>query len=545
MGKFTSVRPRVTGPITTVGPALTHEGNKAYARDARSELFLLAVSNMVGEDSFYEKADARDNRFRDLVNTVAKTDPEWFAGFLPWLRNEANMRSASIVAAAEYALARREGLCAPAKLTVRQVIVSALARPDEPAEFVAYWRQRTGRATLPGGVQRGVADAVERLYNERAALKYDGADSAWRQADVIALAKPHPIAPWQADLFDYLADRRWNREQVRVTDRLPILAAYRHAMSMPAQERRAWFLANPGRLRQASMTWEQLSSLGPMDKDAWEAIIPSMGAMALVRNLRNFDEAGVGDAAAQQAVLKLTQIEEIRRSRQFPYRFYTAYKQAPSLRWGHALEIALKLSCQSIPALPGRTAVLVDTSGSMGQHVSAKSIVKHVEVGALFGIALAARGGDVTLCGFADGLFHHPLTPGGSVLRQTEEFCNRIGEVGHGTQALEAARAVLQSAPQTGSRQPFKRLVVVSDMQTMAARRGWAAFGYGDGATLSSVVPPDVNLFAWNTAGYGNTQIDTTRTGRFELGGFSDKMFTLMGLLDRGWSAGWPWEADA
>ncbi len=32
---------------------------------------------------------------------------------------------------------------------------------------------------------------------------------------------------------------------------------------------------------------------GPMDKAAWQAIIPNMGYFALLRNLRNFDEAGI------------------------------------------------------------------------------------------------------------------------------------------------------------------------------------------------------------------------------------------------------------
>jgi len=552
MGKFTSVRPRVTGPVTTTGPALTHEGNTAYKRDERSELFMLAISNMVGEDSFYEKAGERDQRFRDLIGAVARTDPDWVAAFIPWLRTEAGMRSASVVAAAEYALARRAPGAAPATHTTRQVIDSALARPDEPCEFIAYWRSRAGIRSLPGGVQRGVADAITRLYNERAALKYDGVGSLWRQIDAVALAKPYPAGPWQADLFDYLADRRWNREQVRVTDRLPTLSAYRAAMVMSEKDRRAYFLADPERLRKAGMTWEQLSSLGPMDKAAWEAIIPSMGAMALVRNLRNFDEAGVSDAAAQRVIAKLTNLEDIRRSRQFPFRFYTAYRQVPSLRWGHALEIALRLSCVNIPSLPGRTAILVDTSASMQQPVSGKSVVRHVDVGALFGVALAAAGNDVTLCGFADGLFHHQLAAGGSVLKQTEAFCARVGEVGHGTQALEAVAAVLKAAPDTGSGAPLRRIVVVSDMQTMAARRGsWAYYpavwgrAASNNQTLSDIVPAGINLFAWNTAGYANTQIDSTRTGRFELGGFSDKCFQVMALLDRGVSCGWHWEARA
>ena len=41
---------------------LTHEGGAAYTRDVESDLFLLAATNMVGEDTFYERADTREMR---------------------------------------------------------------------------------------------------------------------------------------------------------------------------------------------------------------------------------------------------------------------------------------------------------------------------------------------------------------------------------------------------------------------------------------------------------------------------------------------------
>ena len=41
----------------------TGEGAPGFARDAKSELFLLAVSNMVSEKAFYESAQDRDERF--------------------------------------------------------------------------------------------------------------------------------------------------------------------------------------------------------------------------------------------------------------------------------------------------------------------------------------------------------------------------------------------------------------------------------------------------------------------------------------------------
>jgi hypothetical protein len=50
---------------------VTHEGAPGYARDARGELFLLAFTSFVAEDTFYEGAAERDARLRELVAQVA------------------------------------------------------------------------------------------------------------------------------------------------------------------------------------------------------------------------------------------------------------------------------------------------------------------------------------------------------------------------------------------------------------------------------------------------------------------------------------------
>ena len=109
MAKFSAkrVRPMVRSAIKTVGKPTTRtfEGARALVRDPKSELFLLAITNMVGEATFYEGADARDERFVELIHQVTNEDPVWMQRFVPWLRNDALMRSAAVVAAAEYVAA--------------------------------------------------------------------------------------------------------------------------------------------------------------------------------------------------------------------------------------------------------------------------------------------------------------------------------------------------------------------------------------------------------------------------------------------------------
>ncbi|MFE1443533.1 TROVE domain-containing protein [Streptomyces sp. NPDC058739] len=524
-------RTAAQSPVTTTGErTATFEGGAAFVRDARSDLFLLAVVNMVGQDTFYEKAGARDDRFRGLVRQLAVEDPGWTAGLLGWLRGSANMRSAALVGAAEFVKARIDaGLDGHS----RQVVASVLQRPDEPGELLGYWTQSYGRR-LPKPVKRGLADAVRRMYNGKALLKYDTASKGYRFGDVLNLvhAAPDPDKPWQGELFRYALDRRHHPETAVAPASDRTLTAHRELMALPVAERRAVVTGPDGveRLKAAGMTWEALAGWlqGPMDAAAWEAVIPSMGLMALTRNLRNFDEAGVSDAVAAQVAARLADPEEVRRSRQFPYRFLSAYRAAPSLRWGHALERALAASTANIPALPGRTLVLVDTSASMTGRVSARSEIRHVDVGALFAVALAARGCEVDLVGFANSAFRHPLVRGGSVLRQADEFCARVGEVGHGTETVAALKETYAG---------HDRVVIVSDMQ---------AFAYPGhsvrGLSVSEAVPAGVPLFGLNTSGYGPASIDTGKPNRYEVGGFSDQLFTLVDLLSRGRDTGWPWE---
>src|SRR4051812_33876088 len=213
MGKFDRMQKQagpgatLTSPVRAVRRALTHEGGPAHSRDVKGELFLLAVTNMVGEDTFYESAGTRDERFRGLVHAATQEDADWVARFVPWLGGVANMRSASVVAAVEYV--RAGGPFG------RAVVASALLRADEPAEALAYFTSRYGRA-LPQPLKRGVADAARRLYGERAALKYDGLSRAWRMADVIELTHAKPRDEAQSALFRYLLDRRHDRDDVVV-----------------------------------------------------------------------------------------------------------------------------------------------------------------------------------------------------------------------------------------------------------------------------------------------------------------------------------------
>lgn len=542
MSKFARTPQLVRSPITTVpGATRTFEGGAALNRDVKSDLFLLAVTNMVGEDTFYESASQRDSRFRDLVHQATIADPDWVARFVPYLRNSMQMRSASIVVAAESAWRRLEeaGQFPESTITTRQLVNSAISRLDEPAEFIAYWRSRFGR-NLPQPVKRGIADAFTRLCNERSAIKYDGQRSAYRLGDVIEIVHPKPSAPWQSELFKWLLDRRrHDGAKTALESRgLVTIEEFELLRSYSPSDARDWLLGNPERLAAAGLTWEYLSGLGPMDAAAWEAVIPSMGYMALLRNLRNFDEAGISDEAAQQVALKLGDSVEVARSRQFPYRFLSAYRATNSLTWAPTLERALTLAANNVPELPGRTLFLADTSASMRNPVSAKSTVTHLDIAGLFAATLALRNPDrAHLVGFADGVMRLSAMRGSSVLRTMDALDSKVGSVGHGTNMLGAIQETFRG---------HDRIIICSDLQCapyLGVGDAWArTYGTysGTGVRLQDIVPPTTQVIAINTAGYAATPVDSSLPNYHEVGGFSDKVFTMVAMLGTGSGTDWP-----
>lgn len=528
-----------TSPVTTAAaPLTTFEGAAAFSRDAKSDLFLLATTNFFGEDTFYEAANVRNDRFIGLVHRVATEDPAWLGAFLPWLRRKANIRTAAVVGAVEAARVLAQADVPGREVGPgRRIIAETLYRADEPAEALAYWLTTYGRK-IPAPVRRGIADAATRMYSEHSFIKYDPSTAAVRMADVIELTHPRPHDPTRFDgyhrnqthLFKHIVDSR--HRPTRVPGSLTMLRN-REALTGLDPEIKQTVLRQHNVaevLREAGMTWEQVSSWGAFTAATWEAVIPTMGYMALLRNLRNFQDKGVSDATLKQVAMRLGDREQVRNSRQLPYRFLAAHLAATHPVWSLALETALQYSTANIPALSGSTLVLVDTSGSMQSPVSAMSSMSRVMAGALFGVALASKGEKVDLYGFADRVFSHPVRPNAGVLRQVGAFVRRVGEVGHGTQIAESLKATYKGQG---------RVVIITDEQTFS--------GFGNAAWtvgfVGNQIPTDIPIYSFNLAGYAPAMMETSTT-RHQLGGLTDQTFRLIPMVEAGINGRWPWEEN-
>jgi hypothetical protein len=540
MSRYNSaVRTGVQSPISTIlteTPVRTAQGGKGYLRDARSELFVLAVSNMVSEkDDFYESARARDSRFVTLLHDPAVyTDGEWARGFVKFLRTKANLRTASIVAAAEITHARIAVAktvptdVAMAQWGSRDIVSASIGRADEPGEFLAYWKSKYSRkgTDFPMPVKRGLAEAIDRLWNERAYLKWDGESKGYRFSDILQLVHPKTEKEWQNRLFKFTLNTRYSTEPV-LPEGLDTITARINLMSLPVAERKN---VTAGQLAEAGMTWEALAGWqqAPMDAASWEKIIPSMGVFALLRNLRNFDQAGINKAARRLVEDQLTDPEQIARSQILPMRYMSAYRATQSSGtvsgWAPVIEQGLNLSLGNIPELSGRTLILVDLSGSMDAALSARSDLRRKDAAAIFGAAVAKRCEFADLYGFDGRQYKFDFTAVSSVLPLADTI---TASGGGGTATGDAIAA---------SYKGHDRLLIITDEQVGGSGR-W--YGHGRVPVDQALSGIKVPVYTWNLGGARVAQMEQGKLKRHAFGGLNDASFKMVPLLEAGQSQDW------
>lgn len=552
MSKFnTSVaRPKNgEGFITASGEAgVTYNGGAGVLRDEKSELYLLGVSDFGNEGSFYESADKRYARMVGLVRTVAVADTKWIADFSAWLRGPGNMRSVSLVVALEAAKALIEAGVPGA----RSIVSNVLQRADEPGEALAYWHAKYGKS-IPSAVKRGIADAVVRLYNEFSLGKYDSAKKAYRFGDVIRLTHPKPSDNLQEDLFNFAIVKRKDNS-AKAPESLKMAQKRKEFFTLSNEEKRAAILSgNSPLMREAGLTWENVGSEIGLDGQTWDALVPTMGYMALLRNLRNLEEKGASSETLDKVADRIADPEQVAKSKQFPFRFLAAFlattgqqeeaygydyygsrrsnrfDASGSFRFAYPLEKALNASLANIPSLKGNSLILVDRSGSMWGKPSQHTKMNFADSAALFGTALALRAEKATLVQFGSGAEEIKFKKSDSVLALMRKY-KSMG----GTDTVGALRKFVGHGK-------YDRVIIITDEQYDG---GSYNFGYGYGhverMTPSTVVPASIPLYTYNLVGYGVGH--EIGGNRYTFGGLTDHSFGFIPFVESGRDAKFPWE---
>ena len=295
-------------------------------------------------------------------------------------------------------------------------------------------------------------------------------------------------------------------------------------------------------------TWEAIISKKGSNSAAWLEAIEHMGHMALLRNLRNFDKAGV----PPKAYLKKL-VEGAETGKQLPFRYFSAYKAVgdSSGPVKEAIEECMEQSMKSLPKFSGKTMFLCDNSGSAwGTTTSSMGTMHIAEIANLTGVLGAHLSEDGHVGVFGDRLKTEAISKKGSILEQVTKITERgMNDVGGSTENgiwLFWEKAI-------NEKQHWDNVFVMSDMQ--AGHGGLYGIGnigpyrwgnqagghpYIDVAKLVSTyraeVNKNVNVFLIQVAGYQDTIIPEFYKRTYILGGWSEGIFRfaqqMSGLLD-------------
>ena len=410
----------------------TFEGAPAAAMTDEQALRRSVLACMLWEDEFYESGVTIAERIRTLV---PKVEAAKVAALAVEARTKMKLRHVPLL------LVREMARLPTHRALVAETLAQVIQRADELAEFLAiYWAE--GKAPLSGQVKKGLAAAFTK-FDEYALAKYDRANAV-RLRDVLFLCHAKPVDTAQAELWKRLI---------------------------------AGELTTPD-------TWEVALSANSISKrENWERLLleRKLGALALLRNLRNMQQAGVDEA------LVLTALDAMRTERVLPFRFLAAARYAP--QWEEGLERAMFRAVAGAEKLPGRTVLLVDVSGSMVAPLSRKSEMLRTD--AAYGLAVLLREvcEKVVVYTFSDGAMRVPPRRGFALCDAMETSLR------HGGTNLGAA---LQFVENEAIREPYDRIVVITDEQS--ADRVPAPTGRGYMVNVAS---------AKHGVGYGNwTHID-------------------------------------
>jgi hypothetical protein len=417
----------------------THEGAPAARMTPEQALRRSVMSCLLWEKEFYEEGEDIAQRIQALASEVSL---DTLASIAVEARHKMHLRHAPLMLLTL--------LCRPKAggPLVSKTIEEVVSRADEPGELLAmYWKVYGEDRPLSKQLKLGLALAL-RKFDAYALGKYNRAATV-KLRDVLFLVHAKPKDEDQAALWKKLAENE---------------------------------LESPD-------TWEVALSGGANKRETFTRLLTDgkLGYLAVLRNLRNMTEAGVDSGLIRNAIVARKGAQRV-----LPFRYVAAARACPQME--PAIDQALSEAIADLAPLPGRTAVMVDVSGSMNERLSAKSDMTRKDAAA----ALASIiNGDVRMFSFADNVIELPPRRGMAGVDAI------VRSQSGGTRLFDAVAAINQKVP-------YDRIIVITDEQAFGPGvRFGNSFGAYIQGNLSSLPNPKgigymINVAsAKNGVGYG------------------------------------------
>lgn len=294
----------------------------AARQDAEALLRRAVMTCMLWEKVAYQSGSQVAENIKQLIPQVS---PVIVAQIAIEARTKQKLRHVPLFIAREMARIDTH------KYLVGEVLKQIVLRPDELTEFMAiYWQD--GKQPISKQVKLGLASAFTR-FSEYQLAKYNR-NTAIKLRDVLFVVHAKPKDAEQDALWKRLIENK-----LIVPD-----------------------------------TWEVELSQSKDKKTSWERLLieHKLGAMAFMRNLRNYEQSDV-----DQDIVR-GYFEWINPKWLLPINYFAAAKHAP--RYEREIEKLMLRGFENFPKLMGSTIFVIDVSGSMYSAISNKSESTRLDV---------------------------------------------------------------------------------------------------------------------------------------------------------------------
>lgn len=304
-------------------------GTAVRSISVEKQLQRMTLAHMLWEDQFYVDGISSTDVLKKLV---AQANPAVTSAIALDARQKHHLRHVPLFLARE--LARNGNLSA-------SLLNEVIQRPDEMGEFLSIYWNDNAEAPISNQVKKGLAMALGK-FNEYQLAKWDKNSAGVSIRDIMFLTHAKP-EQGREDLYKRIANK-----ELKTPD-----------------------------------TWEVALSGGADKKETFTRLMQDnkLGALAFLRNLRNMSNAGVSDSQIREYAKGLN-VEKV-----LPFRYIAAARIMP--KFEDMLEDMMFRSLVSVPKLPGRTVLVIDTSGSMTSAIGGKSELSRLDAAAA--LAMLAR----------------------------------------------------------------------------------------------------------------------------------------------------------
>lgn len=338
-------------------------GFAAYSLD--DEIKLLALLNSTKlEPQFYRTEGEVMKEVCDLVEKIALKDPYLVAQMIVWSRCKGEgMRSVNHLAAAKLSAfigGEEWGKRFFSAWNKKEQRGGCIFRMDDMSEILNIF-SALNKSKLTNAMKKGFASVLE-TSSSYSLLKYKKS-----VINVMNLVHPNSSAS--------VAEVEWEGNRVKTLDAIKKKYHISADTWESAQSEAGQIVAEA--VKDGKLSEEEAKQILDTAKEAnWLELLVSkkLGILAALRNIRNILKVTIDPQVIEELYTLLTDTNKIKEGKIMPYQFDIAWQIVRDQCQNYDAQPRILLALQkgyidSIPnlkeALPGKTCVMVDTSGSM------------------------------------------------------------------------------------------------------------------------------------------------------------------------------------